>query len=116
MMDTQISHQEAKGLFGALVDAELQGDLLQQMRAHLDSCRECREGWTRYSRAVERVRSTARARAPGAFAAAVKVRALRRRRGLRGLAHVHAMHRVPVEILIPILLAAAIGALVMFLA
>jgi anti-sigma factor RsiW len=111
----EISHREAKDLYAALVDAELQGDLLEQMRAHLDSCRECRDGWTRYSRAVEKVRSTPRSRAPGSFAAAVKGRVLRRRRGLRGLAHVQAVHRVPVEILVPILLAAAIAALVMFL-
>ncbi len=114
-MSTELSHKEAKGLFAALVDAELQGDLLEQMRAHLDSCQECREGWTKYSRAVEKVRSSSRVRAPGSFAAAVKVRVLRRRRGLRGLAHVHAVHRMPVEILIPIMLAAAVAALFMFL-
>ncbi len=115
MIVREISHDEVKDLYAALVDAELQGDLLAQMRAHLDSCRECREGWTKYSRAVEKVRKAPRSRAPGSFATAVKVRVLRRHRGLRGLAHVHAVHRMPVEILIPIMLAAVIAALVMFL-
>lgn len=110
-MQPRLDHREAKALFLALADQELPPPQEQAVRSHLDGCEECRQGWDRYARGVERVRAVERERAPPALASLVAARVRRQRRfGLRGLHLAHAQHRFPVEILIPLLLAAAVGA------
>ncbi|RKH01437.1 anti-sigma factor family protein [Corallococcus carmarthensis] len=110
-LEPRLDHREARALFLALADEELPAPQEQAVRSHLDGCEECRQGWDRYARTVERVRSVDRERAPPALATLVAGRIRRQRRfGLRGLHLAHANHRFPVEILIPLLLAAAVGA------
>ncbi|RKH47947.1 zf-HC2 domain-containing protein [Corallococcus sp. AB049A] len=112
-MDVQprLDHREAKALFLALADEQLPAPQEQAVRSHLDGCEECRQGWDRYARTVERVRSVEREKAPPALASLVAARVRRQRRfGLKGLHLAHANHRFPVEVLIPLLLAAAVGA------
>ena len=110
-MHPRMEHREAKALFFALADEELPAPQAQAVKEHLDGCEECRAGWQRYERTVQRLRGVAREQAPPALASVVMTRVRRRRKfGLKGLYHVHAQHRFPVEVLIPLLLAAAVAA------
>jgi hypothetical protein len=107
----QLSHRETRALFLELADDELPADKVQAVRSHLDGCGECKEGWERYARTVQRVQQVEREKAPPALASLVMTRVKRRRRfGLRGLHLMHTHHRFPVEVLIPLLLAAAVAA------
>ncbi|MCE9672960.1 zf-HC2 domain-containing protein [Myxococcus stipitatus] len=107
-----MSHREAKDLFLALADDELPAPQAQAVRTHLDGCDECRHGWEGYSRTVRRLQSVEREKAPPAMASLVMTRVRRQRRfgGLKGLHMAHMHQRFPVEILIPLLLAAAVAA------
>lgn len=111
----QSSHQEVRSLFPALVDDELDGDLVRNLKAHLEMCQECRNGWTRYERAVSLVRQVPRERPPAALTAAV-LRRIRRRKSvaLRRDRVLALAYRVPHEVVLPILLAAAVAALLFF--
>jgi anti-sigma factor RsiW len=110
-VEAQMNHGQARALFFALADEELPEPQAQAVRSHLDGCEECRQGWDRYARTVERVRQVEREKAPAAMASLVLNRVKRERRfGLRKLHLMHMNYRVPVEILIPLLLAAAVAA------
>ncbi len=110
-VEAQMNHGQARALFFALADEELPEPQAQAVRSHLDGCEECRQGWDRYARTVERVRQVEREKAPPAMAPLVLNRVKRERRfGLRKLHLMHMNYRVPVEILIPLLLAAAVAA------
>lgn len=104
-MHVELSHHDATRLFPALIDQELAEQDQARLRQHLDGCGECREGWERYERAVTRVRSVGRERAPAGLASLI-VRRVRRRRsfGLRSLVLAQAHYRVPFEVIIPLLL------------
>lgn len=113
-VEPQLNHREAKALFFALADEELPEPQAKAVRSHLDGCEECRAGWDRYTKTVQRVRTVEREKAPPALASLVLNRVKRERRfGLRKLHLAHAYHRVPVEVLIPLLLAAAVAAFLM---
>lgn len=106
-----LDHREAQARFLALADEELPAPEAEAVRAHLDGCEPCRAGWQRYARTVRRLRGVPREKAPPALASVVMTRVRRRRKiGLKGLYHAHAQHRFPVEVLIPLLLAAAVAA------
>jgi len=110
-VEPQLNHREAKALFFALADEELAEPQAQAVRSHLDGCEECRAGWDRYAQTVQRVRKVEREKAPPMMASMVLNRVKRERRfGLRKLHLAHNYHRVPVEVLIPLLLAAAVAA------
>jgi len=110
-VEAQLNHREARDLFFALADEELPEPQAQAVRSHLDGCDECRAGWQRYAKTVQRVRQVEREKAPPVMASLVMNRVKRERRfGLRKLYLAHTYHRFPVEILIPILLAAAVAA------
>ncbi|ATB38096.1 transmembrane transcriptional regulator [Cystobacter fuscus] len=110
-MPAQLSHRETRALFIAFADEELPADTAREVRSHLDTCGECQQGWQAYSSTVLRVRQVPRHKAPPALASQVLARVKRQRRsGLRGLQLAHAHYRLPVEVLIPVLLAAAVAA------
>ncbi|WP_224249514.1 anti-sigma factor family protein [Hyalangium gracile] len=110
-VEPQLNHLEARALFFALADEELPEPQAKAVRTHLDGCDECRAGWDRYARTVQRVRKVEREKAPPVMASLVMTRVKRERRfGLRKLHLAHTYHRFPVEILIPLLLAAAVAA------
>lgn len=116
-MQVQLSHKEARSLFGALVDAELPPVEERKLRSHLDDCDDCRVGWERYERAVTVVRGTQREKAPPSLAGNILRRTRRQRiQGMRGfhLAHLH--HRVPVEAVIPVLLGILVAVMLMLMA
>jgi anti-sigma factor RsiW len=109
-------HQEVRSMFPALVDDELPGDLVENLRAHLSICAECRNGWARYERAVSLVRQVPREKPPAALTAAI-LRRIRRRKSLalRRATTLAMAYRVPYGAVFPIVLAAAVGALLFFL-
>jgi anti-sigma factor RsiW len=110
-MEPRLSHREARALFLALADEELPAPEARAVKTHLEGCDDCRAGWERYERTVRRLRGVEREEAPPALASVVMTRVRRRRRfGLKGLHTLHSHYRLPVEILIPLLLAAAVGA------
>lgn len=105
----RLEHHQAQALFLDLVDEALPAEQEQAVRLHLQGCGECQAGWERYARTVQRVRQVERERAPPGLATQVMGRVRRQRRlGLKGLHLAHAHHRLPVEVLIPLLLAAAV--------
>lgn len=112
-MNAELSHAAAKAFFPALIDQELAPKEEARVRGHLALCKPCHEGYAKYERAVTRVRQLERVRAPDLLATRILQRT-RRKRGLRQIARIHQDYRVPVEILIPVLLAAAIAAWMMF--
>ena len=116
-MELQLTHRDATRLFPALIDQELAEVEQVRLREHLDGCDACRQGWERYSRAVGKVRSLERERAPAALATVI-ARRVRRRRTFagRGLALAHANYRVPFEVIIPILLGVLVAALLLLAA
>jgi anti-sigma factor RsiW len=110
-MPAQLSHRETRALFIALADEELPAEKVQAVRSHLDGCGECQQGWQSYSSTVLRLRQVEKQKASPALASMVMTRVKRQRRfGLKRLHLAHAQYRFPVEVLIPLLLAAAVGA------
>ncbi|WP_257461168.1 anti-sigma factor family protein [Archangium lipolyticum] len=110
-MSAQLSHRETKALFIALADEELSAEKEQAVRSHLEGCGECQKGWQSYSSTVLRLRKVEKEQAPPALASMVMTRLKRQRRfGLKRLHLTHAQYRLPVEVLIPLLIAAAVGA------
>lgn len=114
-MNVELTHTAARAFFPALIDQELEPKEEAKVRGHLALCRPCQEGFQKYERAVTRVRQLERVRAPDLLATRILQRT-RRRRGLRQIAKLHHDYRVPVELLIPILLAAAVATWLMFAA
>jgi anti-sigma factor RsiW len=113
-MPAQLDHRQTRALFLALADEELPAEKAQAVRKHLDGCGECQQGWQRYSSTVQRLRRVEREKASPALASVVMTRVKRQRRfGLKGLHTLHAHYRFPVEVLIPLLLAAAVAVYVM---
>ena len=116
-MSAQLSHRETRALFIALADEELPAEQARQVQSHLEGCGECQRGWQAYAGGLRRVRQVERQRAPATLASSVMTRLKRERRsGLRRLHLAHAHYRLPVEIIIPVLLAAAVAAYFFLLA
>jgi hypothetical protein len=113
-VNVELTHREAQNLFGAWVDAELGDQEELGLRAHLDDCADCRTGWQRYERVVKGARNLEHIQAPPRLATLIARRVRRRRMGGRALHLAHAHYRLPAEVIIPILLAAAVAALLFF--
>lgn len=110
-VDPRMNHREARALFLELADDELPAPKAQAVRTHLDGCDDCRKGWEGYTYTLQRLKGVEREKAPPALASLVMNRVRRQRRfGLRGLHTTHMHYRVPVEILIPLLIGAAVAA------
>ena len=84
-----------------------QGDEVQ-LKAELDQDGELKAQYERYQRAVKLLREQPREKAPAALAS-VLMRRVRRRRGLARSATLTANYRFPVEVVIPLLLAALVA-------
>lgn len=116
-MQTQLSHREAKSLFLDALDDELESQEQQRLRAHLDDCADCRQGYQRYARTVDTLRKVRREKAPPTLATMI-LRRVRRRRlfGQKGLHLAHAHYRVPAEAIIPVLLGVLVAAFLVLIA
>jgi anti-sigma factor RsiW len=113
----ELSHREARGLFGALLDQELPARDAQRLRLHLEDCGDCRRGWARYEQSVSLVRKSAREKAPPDLAGQI-LRRVRRRKynGLQAQHLAYLYHRVPIEAAIPVLLGILVAAILVLLA
>jgi anti-sigma factor RsiW len=110
-VNVELTHREAKSLFGAFVDEELEPPKEESLKAHLDDCAECRTGWELYARVVKSTRTLERQKAPPGLATVILRRVRRRRIAARTLRLTHAQYALPAEIIIPVVLAAAVAAL-----
>jgi anti-sigma factor RsiW len=115
-VQVELSHREAKDLFAPFVDEELPKLEALRLRAHLDDCDECRTGWQRYERVVRTTRGLTREKAPVGLVNAIMRRIRRRRFAARALALHQANYRIPVEMILPLLLAAGVAAMLFFAA
>ena len=113
---THLTHHEARARFLDLADAALSPPEAEAVHSHLRACRDCAAGWQAYAATVQAVRTLPREAAPPSLASDVLARVQRRRQGQRGLALAHARLRVPAEMALPLLLAAAVAALLLLLA
>ena len=111
-MQAQLSHREVHSLFVAAVDEQLGLPEVQRFEHHLQGCADCRAGWNRYAQTVQRVRELPRERAPEALASLI-ARRLKRKRPLLQRTLSQANHRVPVEIIVPLLLAVVVAVLIL---
>ena len=107
-----LGHEQAQGMFAPLLDSELSAREEQTLVHHLDGCKACERGFTKYARAVERVRGVSRERAPADFAQLVLRRVRRRRR--KGPFALHGgrlieQYAISAEAALPIILAAVVA-------
>lgn len=102
---------ELEGLFVGAADEALQGREEEKLEAELAQSPELKASFDKYMRAVKLLKSEPREKAPDALASLV-MRRVRRRRlfGQRGLHTAHMQYRVPIEVLIPILIAVLVVA------
>ena len=107
-MMTPLSHEEARALFQPWVDSELPAPAEASLHGHLSECADCRIGWEEYSGLVSGLRELPEPPVPRELASQILKRARRRRPALRALQLTWA-YRVPVELLVPLLIAAAIA-------
>ena len=114
---TALGHQEAQALFAPAVDHELPPEKEVALKSHLETCRDCQQGFEKYARAVALVRSVGRERAPADFTAQVLKRVRRRRRSIFGWQGARFFEHIsiPVEAAIAVILAAAIAVVVFYL-
>jgi anti-sigma factor RsiW len=113
-VETPLNHREAQGLFLDALDGALPPNDSARLNTHLGDCVSCREGYQAYSNVVHRVRSARREKAPEGLASLV-LRRMRRNRfsSPRHVAYTQAHFRLPVELIVPLLIAA--GAVVWLL-
>jgi predicted anti-sigma-YlaC factor YlaD len=116
-VEAQLSHREAKGLFLAALDEDLADREERKLRAHLDSCQDCRSGWDRYAKVIKRVKKVEREKAPKTLASLI-IRRVRRRRifNHRGVLAAYQNYRVPVEAIIPVLIGVLVAAFLVMMA
>ena len=109
---TEMAHKEAQALFASMVDRELAPAQEALFKGHLEQCAECRQGFARYTRAVELVRSVARERAPAELSQLVLKRVHKRRRG-QGV-YVFQNLGVPTQVVVAGFIVALIATLMVF--
>ena len=107
-MRRELSKAEVERLFAGAVDEALPDRDAVLLKAELDADPELKQRFEQYEHAVKLLRKAPREKAPDALASMILRRTRRRRFGLR-LAKLHDAHRFPVEIIIPILLAAMVA-------
>jgi anti-sigma factor RsiW len=110
----ELTHSQARDLFGPWVDDELAAPEAVQLKTHLDGCSDCRVGWEAYERVVKTTRSLERQRAPEGLASVILRRVRRRRVGAHASMVSQIQNRLPVEMVIPLLIAAAVIAMLFF--
>jgi len=107
----ELGHVEAKALFSAYVDADLEPPALERFVAHVEHCDDCLGGLERFQATVDAVRALPRERAPRTLARQVLRRVSKRGRR-NAMGPMLDGFRVPAEVILPIVLAAAIALLI----
>lgn len=113
-MRQELSKNEVERLFAAAVDDQLAEAEAFRFKGAIETDVELKSRYEQYRRAVQLMRAQPRERAPAALASVI-LRRTRRRRSVMHSLRLHEVNfsRVPVEVLIPLLLAAAVALFLM---
>ena len=110
----ELSKSDVERLFVEAVDGALADADVERFQAELQANSELKARFEQYQRAVSLVRGQPRERAPEVLASVI-LRRTRRRRSVMHSLRLNEMHfnRVPAEVFIPLLLAAAVALFLM---
>lgn len=108
-MQRELTKTEVERLFVGAVDDALDSGDAEVFRQVLSSDRELKVRFDRYTEAVRALKDSPREKAPAALASMIMRRTKRRRSMFRTMAAHEATYRVPVEVIIPLLLAAVVA-------
>jgi anti-sigma factor RsiW len=114
---SELGHSEIQGLFSAYVDQELPAPDREAFLSHLSGCPDCNHHLEQFQQTVTLLRGLPKHRAPPAFSRQVlrRVKQRNRRNEAVGMFFAGPL-RVPIETIIPILLAASVVALLLYAA
>jgi len=112
---SELKAADIEALFTGAVDGGLVDSDATRLRSELDADPELKARFEKYKKAVSLLKGAPKEKAPVALATTI-MRRVRRRRVFdrRNLQWQHAMYRVPVEVVIPLLLGAMVAALLFF--
>jgi hypothetical protein len=103
-------------LFVGAADEQLADREQSELNAALEESPELKVQFDKYKSAIALLKESPKEKAPPALASMILRRARRRRFGARKDAQLHAVYRVPVEVLIPILVGVLVAAFLFFAA
>ena len=114
-MKSELKAADIEELFTGAVDGALADRDEVRLREELDEDPELKARFEKYQRAIGLLKGAPKEKAPVALASTI-MRRVRRRRVFerRSAQWQQAMYRVPVEVVIPLLLAAMVAALLVF--
>ncbi len=115
-MRSELTKAELERLFVGAADEALADRDAVRLNAELESSPELKVQFEKYRSAIALLKDAPKEKAPPALASLILRRSRRRRFGARATAMQHAQYRVPVEVLIPILLAVLVAAFLFFAA
>lgn len=107
-MRRELSKAEVERLFSGAVDGALPASDAERLQSELASDAELATQYERYAKAVKLLRGQPRESAPPALASMILRRTRRRRSMLRSM-RLNELQRVPVEIVVPLLLAVLVA-------
>jgi anti-sigma factor RsiW len=112
---TELKAADIEELFTGAADGALADSDQVRLREELDADPELKARFEKYQKAIGLLKGAPKEKAPVALASTI-MRRVRRRRVFdrRNMQWQHAMYRVPVEVVIPLLLAAMVAALLFF--
>ena len=110
-------HVEVQDQFSSYIDQELSADARERFLEHIQRCPNCEHSLDQFEQTIAAVRGLPRHKAPHSFARQVLRRVKHRNRRQQAISDLFAgTLRVPSEAILPILLAACVAALLLYLA
>lgn len=108
-MQRELTKAELERLFIGAVDDALDAGEAETFRQVLATDAELKLRFEKYTGAVKALKALPREKAPAALASMILRRTKRRRSMFRSMATHEATYRVPVEVIVPLLLAAVVA-------
>lgn len=115
-MQRELNKAEVERLFLGAVDGSLETGDEAAFREAMAADAELKLRFERYTLAVKTLKEMPREQAPAGLASMILRRTKRRRSLLKSLATNEATYRIPVEVIIPLLLAAVVAAFLLMAA
>ncbi|MDP3234651.1 MAG: transmembrane transcriptional regulator [Myxococcales bacterium] len=115
-MQRELTKAEVERLFLGAVDDALDSSDAESFRQVLAGDAELKVRFEKYTGAVKALKELPREKAPASLASTILRRTKRRRSMFRSMAEHEASYRVPVEVIIPLLLAAVVAAFLLMAA
>ncbi len=115
-MQRELTKAEVERLFLGAVDDALDSSDAEAFRQVLAGDSELKVRFEKYTGAVKALKELPREKAPASLASTILRRTKRRRSMFRSMAEHEASYRVPVEVIIPLLLAAVVAAFLLMAA